>query len=112
MWKLPPMHVGPYAEQDASLTLRLWQYFKPELIKQELSSIFDLETRLLPCLIDMKWEGVNVDLEKADSIKKNLIIREKKILKQIKEDTGIDVDIWAAVSVAKAFDKEKNSLAQ
>ena len=30
-----------------------------------------------------------------------------KILKQIKEDTGIDVDIWAAVSVAKAFDKEK-----
>ena len=77
MWKLPPMYVGPYAEQDADLTLRLWQYFKPELIKQELSSIFDLETRLLPCLIDMKWEGVNVDLEKADSIKKNLIIREK-----------------------------------
>ena len=107
MWKLPPMYVGPYAEQDADLTLRLWQYFKPELIKQELSSIFDLETRLLPCLIDMKWEGVNVDLEKADSIKKNLIVREKKILKQIKEDTGIDVDIWAAVSVAKAFDKEK-----
>ena len=105
MWKLPPMYVGPYAEQDADLTLRLWQYFKPELIKQELSSIFDLETRLLPCLIDMKWEGVNVDLEKADSIKKNLIIREKKILKQIKEDTGIDVDIWAAVSVAKVFDK-------
>ena len=105
MWKLPPMYVGPYAEQDADLTLRLWQYFKPELIKQELSSIFDLETRLLPCLIDMKWEGVNVDLEKADAIKKNLIIREKKILKGIKDKTGVDVDIWAAVSVAKVFDK-------
>jgi len=104
MWKLPPMYVGPYAEQDADLTLRLWNYFKPELIKQELSSIFDLETRLLPCLIDMKWEGVNVDLEKADSIKKNLIIREKKILKQVKVESGTDVDIWAAISVAKAFD--------
>jgi len=107
MWKLPPMYVGPYAEQDADLTLRLWQYFKPELIKQELSSIFDLETRLLPCLIDMKWEGVCVDLEKADAIKKNLIIREKKILKGIKDKTGVDVDIWAAVSVAKVFDKLK-----
>ena len=102
---MPPMYVGPYAEQDADLTLRLWQYFKPELIKQELSSIFDLETRLLPCLIDMKWKGVNVDLEKAESIKKNLIIRENKILKGIKDRTGIDVDIWAAISVAKVFDK-------
>ena len=27
MWKLPAMYVGPYAEQDADLTLRLWQSF-------------------------------------------------------------------------------------
>jgi len=53
MYKLPAMHVGPYAEQDADLTLKLWQVFKPELIKQKLSSIFDLETRLFPCLLDM-----------------------------------------------------------
>ena len=59
MYKLPPMYVGPYAEQDADLTLRLWQFFKVELIKQELSSIFDLETRLFPCLLDMKTNGVS-----------------------------------------------------
>ena len=107
MWKLPPMYVGPYAEQDADLTLRLWHYFKIEITKQELTSIFDLETRLLPCLIDMKWNGVRVDLEKADSIKKNLQAKENKILHQIKKDTGVDVQIHAAVSVAKAFDKLK-----
>ena len=105
MWKLPPMYVGPYAEQDADLTLRLWHYFKVELVKQELSSIFDLETRLLPCLIDMKWNGVRVNLEHAEQIKKDLQAQENKILKQIKKDTGIDVQIHAAVSVAKAFDK-------
>ena len=97
--------VGPYAEQDVDLTLRLWKHFKVELIKQELSSIFDLETRLLPCLIDMTWKGVRVDLEKADRIEKNLKKKEGEILRQIKKDTGIDVEIWAAVSVAKAFDK-------
>ena len=107
MYKLPAMYVGPYAEQDADLTLRLWQFFKIELIKQELSSIFDLETRLLPCLIDMKWNGVRVDLEKAETIKKNLQTQENKVLRQIKKDTNVDVDIWAAVSVAKAFDKLK-----
>ena len=105
MYKLPAMYVGPYAEQDADLTLRLWQYFKVELIKQELSSIFDLETRLFPCLLDMKTKGVRVDLSKAEKIKKNLQKQEDKILLQVKKDTGVNVDVWAAVSVAKAFDK-------
>ena len=105
MWKLPAMYVGPYAEQDADLTLRLWNHFKVELIKQELSSIFDLETRLFPCLLDMKTKGVRVDLDKADKIKKDLQKKEDFLLFQIKKDTGVDVDIWAAVSVAKAFDK-------
>ena len=105
MWKLPAMYVGPYAEQDADLTLRLWQFFKVELIKQELSSIFELETRLFPCLLDMKTKGVRVDLAKAEKIKKDLQKKEDFLLFQIKKDTGVDVDIWAAVSVAKAFDK-------
>ena len=105
MYKLPAMYVGPYAEQDADLTLKLWQHFKVELIKQELSSIFDLETRLFPCLLDMKTKGVRVDLNKADKIKKDLQKKENTILAQVKKDTGVDVDIWAAVSVAKAFDK-------
>ena len=85
--------------------LRLWQFFKVELIKQELSSIFELETRLFPCLLDMKTKGVRVDLEKAEKIKKDLQKKEDFLLFQIKKDTGVDVDIWAAVSVAKAFDK-------
>jgi DNA polymerase I-like protein with 3'-5' exonuclease and polymerase domains len=105
MYKLPPMYVGPYAEQDADLTLRLWQHFKVELIKQELSSIFDLETRLFPCLLDMKSNGVRVDLQKANHIKVDLNKKEKDLLFKVKQDTGVDVDIWAAVSVAKAFDK-------
>ena len=105
MWKLPAMYVGPYAEQDADLTLRLWNHFKVELIKQELSSIFELETRLFPCLLDMKTKGVRVDLAKAEKIKKDLQKKEDFLLFQIKKDTGVDVDIWAAVSVAKAFDK-------
>jgi DNA polymerase I-like protein with 3'-5' exonuclease and polymerase domains len=105
MYRLPAMYVGPYAEQDAELTLKLWQFFKVEIIKQELSSIFDLETRLFPCLLDMKSKGVRVDLDKADRIKKDLQKKETTLLKQIKKDTGVDVDVWAAVSVAKAFDK-------
>jgi uncharacterized protein YwqG len=55
----------------------------------------------------MKSRGVRVDLDKADKIKKDLQKKETTLLTQIKKDTGVDVDIWAAVSVAKAFDKLK-----
>jgi len=107
MYKLPAQDVGPYAEQDAALTLRLWNHFKLEIIRQELTNIFDLETDLIPMMIDMKWKGVRVDVDHAERIKKDLEKEEKKILKQIKNDTGVNVDVWAAVSVAKAFDAKK-----
>ena len=33
MWRLPPMDVGPYAEQDALMTLKLWERLKIEVEK-------------------------------------------------------------------------------
>ena len=55
----------------------------------------------------MRFKGVRVDLEKAANIKKNLMERESKIISKIKELTGVDVEIHAARSIAKAFDKLK-----
>ena len=107
LWRLPAMYVGQYAERDAESTLKLWQKLHRELHNQELIDIFRLETKLFPCLIDMRFKGVRVDLEKADIIKKDLIKRENKILKRMKELTGIDIEIMAARSIAKAFDKLK-----
>ena len=107
MWRLPPMFVGQYAERDAESTLKLWQRLKIELYNQELMDIFNLETRLFPCLVDMRFKGVKVDLEKAQNIKQNLIKREESLIKKIKDLTGVEVEIMAARSIAKAFDKLK-----
>ena len=107
MWRLPPMFVGQYAERDAESTLKLWQRLNVELHNQELMDVFKLETDLFPCLVDMRFKGVRVDLEKAQNIKLNLIKREEKIIHKIKELTGVEVEIMAARSIAKAFDKLK-----
>jgi DNA polymerase I-like protein with 3'-5' exonuclease and polymerase domains len=107
LWRLPAMFVGQYAERDAEATLKLWQRLHRELHDQELIDIFRLETQLFPCLIEMRFKGVRVDLEKAHKIKKNLMEREQKILNKIKDLTGFDVEIMAARSIAKAFDKLK-----
>jgi len=107
MWRMPAMFVGQYAERDAESTLKLWQTLKRELYNQELMDVFTLETDLFPCLVDMRFKGVRVDLEKSQKIKLNLIKREETLIKKIKDLTGVDVEIMAARSIAKAFDKLK-----
>ena len=104
MWRLPPMYVGPYAEQDAALTLKLWDVLRREIVKQELLDVFKLETDLFPVLFEMKKKGVKVNVDHAEKTKKFLHTSEKKILKKIHEITNVHVDIWTPTSVAKAFD--------
>jgi len=107
MWRLPAMEVGTYAEKDAELTLKLWQRLQQELTSQDLWTVFTLETDLFPCLIDMKFKGVRVNMQRASDIKEELIKKEKLALQNIKKQVGFDVEIWAAASCAKAFDKVK-----
>ena len=105
MYKLPAMYVGAYAEKDAELTYELWQELKKEILHQDLTSIFELETELFPCLVDMRFLGVRVDLEAAHKLKKKLSLQEKELLQIVKKETQVDVQIWAARSIAQVFEK-------
>ena len=107
LWQLSAMEVGTYAEKDAELTLELWQVFKKEIIHQDVESIFNLETDLFPCLVDMRFLGVRVDVERAHKLKQDLQYQENLLLSQIKKESNIEVQIWAARSIAKVFDKLK-----
>ena len=105
MYKLPAMYVGEYAERDAEITLELWQQMKQEIQHQDIESIFDLETELFPCLVDMRFLGVRVDIEAANRLKQKLLTEEKECLQKVKKETSIDIQIWAARSIAKVFEK-------
>ena len=105
MWRLPAMYVGSYAEKDAELTLELFKKLSIEIKNQDLTKVFDLETQLFPCLIDMKFKGVRVDVEAAHKLKKQLASQEESLLLEVKKETGIEPQIWAARSIAKVFDK-------
>jgi DNA polymerase I-like protein with 3'-5' exonuclease and polymerase domains len=105
MYKLPAMYVGEYAERDAEMTLELWQEMKKEIYAQDIEDIFKLETELFPCLVDMRFLGVRVDVEAANQLKDKLLTEEKECLQKVKKETGIDTQIWAARSIAKVFEK-------
>lgn len=107
MYRLPAGFVGAYAEADARLTLDLWNHFKALLSKEDLWQIFNLEMEVLPLCIDMTWTGVRVDLDSAEKLKQTLIKDVKKIRQNIKKETGVDVELWSAASVAKIFEYHK-----
>jgi len=104
MWKLPARFVGGYAEQDAVLTLKLWNHLKTELDKQDLWAVFDLESRVLPAVIEMRRRGVRVDLDRAEQSRKTLRKRIADLRAFIKSKSGLEVEPWAADSVGKVFD--------
>jgi len=107
MHKLSWDQVREYAEQDVSLTLRLWDVFK-KLIKKPISTdtknvktlenIFDLETRLFPCLVEMRFKGVRIDEKRTKTFGKELEDEREKILDQIKKETGVEILLWSADS--------------
>ena len=84
MEKLPYDLVKDYAHQDVDLTLGLWNIFEKEINKDmvinygykstkiSLKKIFQLETDLFPCLVDMKFKGVRIDTKKAKLFGKEL----------------------------------------
>ena len=101
MYKLPAHFVGAYAEQDAALTLKLWQHFKGLIVREDVADVFNLETNVLKVVFEMRKRGVRVDIEKAEELKAQLEKQEQEVLAKA---GGQDIDIWAAASIAKAFD--------
>ena len=116
MHLLPYDLVVDYAEQDVSLTLKLWNKFEKIIKspvnteskkKKTLENIFDIETRLFPCLVEMRFLGVRVDEEKAKTFGDTLKKEQAEILKTIKKETDLDIDIWAADSIQPLLDHQK-----
>ena len=118
MHKLPSTVVKDYAKQDVDLTLKLWNlfdkkldkvlYIKPENNKEyTLRNIFELETRLFPCLVEMKFKGVKIDVQKLEHFGKRLERCKNKIIRFIKLKTTVDVQIWAASSLKNLLDNQK-----
>ncbi len=105
LWRLPAMYVGDYAEQDAALTLKLWQTLKIELRKEEVESIFELESDLLPILVGITKRGIRFDRDRALKLVGEMQDKEAQLVKSIRKTCGAPVDIWAAASIAIGFDK-------
>lgn len=110
LYRIPCEFVGPYAEQDAAETLRLWLKQK-EMMEQPgnegLLELMKLECGLISLLVKMRMRGVPIDEARAEKAGKEFEVAEKKCMAEIKKMTGLQVEIWSARSIAQAFDEQQ-----
>lgn len=95
LWKLHSKYVGPYAKMDASLPLRIFALQRARLEREGLTNIFDLETRLLPILWEMRRQGIPIDLEQAAQLSLDLSKREEKLRNELYTISGNHIDVWS-----------------
>ncbi|SPH19283.1 DNA polymerase I [Ascidiaceihabitans donghaensis] len=59
---VPVAEAVPYAAEDADITLRLWQVFKPLLHQSQVTRVYEtMERPLVPVLTGMERSGIKVD---------------------------------------------------
>ncbi|NOX39056.1 MAG: DNA polymerase I [Alphaproteobacteria bacterium] len=61
-----------YAAEDADITLRLWQLFKPQLHSAHVTTVYEtLERPLVPVLAEMEMHGIKVDRDHLSRMSNN-----------------------------------------
>lgn len=83
-----------YAAEDADITLRLWQVFKPELRTEKVTTVYEtLERPLVPVLARMEQEGIKVDRDHLSRLSSDFSQRMAALEAEAHEQAGREFNI-------------------
>jgi DNA polymerase-1 len=79
----------PYAAEDADITLRLWQTFKPRLHVEQVTTVYEtMERPLVPVLAQMEMNGIKVDRDVLSRMSNNFAQKMAALEAEIHELAG------------------------
>lgn len=100
LFRLPASMVGPYAEMDADLTLRIWLEQLKKIESHGLGKVLELEMDVVRVLLDMSFKGIHIDVERAEYLVDFLNKEKDDEYNKLARMVDQDVDVWSNVSVA------------
>lgn len=102
MRQVPVGKVAEYAGEDADITWQLGAYFRPEIKKEGLDSLyFEMEEPLLRVLVDLEYNGINLDVPFLEHYSKELDVLIKSSESQIYEEAGVRFNIASPKQVGE-----------
>jgi DNA polymerase-1 len=105
IYRAPAVLVGPYAEGDVDLPLRIWEKQRPLLEKEGLTELFRMECDLIPLYIKRRMRGTRIDILRAERNREQLRLEEKEIQCRINQLAGGTINVNASKDLARLFDK-------
>ena len=96
-----------YAAEDADITLRLWQLFKPQLHMEKVTRVYEgLERPLIPVLGDMEMNGIKVDRDHLSRMSNNFAQQMAGLEAEIYELAGQEFNVGSPKQLGEIlFDK-------
>ena len=96
-----------YAAEDADITLRLWQMFRPRLAAEGVSSVYErLERPLIPVLASMENAGITVDPSILARMSNDFATRMEMLNREIVELAGEEFNVGSPKQLGEIlFDK-------
>ncbi len=87
--RIPEDKLAEYAAEDADVTFQLYQTLLPSLKEQLMVSVFEnIESPLLPVLVEMEAEGITVDQKILDEVGSELSQRISQLSADIESAAG------------------------
>jgi DNA polymerase-1 len=107
MRDIPVEKVCEYAVEDSDVTLQLKEILSPKLKEENLKELYDtMEEPLVKALIDMEYEGINLDSQFLNEYSKELGTGILENEKRIYEKAGVKFNIASPKQVGEVlFDK-------
>ena len=105
--KVPLEDAVKYAAEDADITLRLWQLFKPQLHQKQVTTVYEtLERPLSPVLAQMERHGVKVDRDTLSRMSNAFAQKMAALEAEIHELAGESFNVGSPAQVGEIlFDK-------
>lgn len=105
IYRSPARLVGHYAESDADLPLKIIAKQWPLLVKEGLMDVFMMECEMINLYVEMRYQGVSVNIPYAEKLSEDLIIKEADYQRHLDKMVGFPVNVGSGPSLAKAFTK-------
>lgn len=106
LWRMTPDDMGEYAAADAQNTLDIWLLQEPKLKAEELENVFyNVEMPLLDLLLDMRFKGVPVNMDKAEQVRAQLLKKQMAYTLALEEITGNIIDVWSGPDIERNASK-------
>lgn len=105
LWACDAESMGTYPIQDVELTFKLYNIFKKELEKENLTKLMALENELIAPLLEMRLYGVRIDLARSIELDQKYTKELVELQDKLNDLCGFEVDVNIDDDLIKICDK-------